>query len=289
MKTEKKILVAFLLNLLFSLFEFCGGILTGSVAILSDAVHDMGDAFGIGVAYALEKKSKTPPDERYTYGYVRYSVIGGAIINMVLLVGSGAVIVNAIKRLFHPTTIHYGGMIFFAIVGVTVNLVAAYLTHGKGSLNQKAINLHLLEDVLGWLVVLVGAIIMRFTNIALIDPLMSVGVAAYILYHAFSNLAEIGNLILEKAPGHVTVEEVEKTLLKIDGIDEVHHIHLWSLDDQNHCATLHLVTDSDTKEKAREALKRLGVTHVTIETEPTACSCRYRHCHPQTVFHTHHH
>jgi cobalt-zinc-cadmium efflux system protein len=150
MKTEKNILLAFLLNLAFSLFEFLGGIFTGSVAILSDAVHDIGDAVSIGVSFFLERKAKRLPDATYTYGYARYSVLGGIITTLILLIGSLAVIYNAVNRLFHPTEIHYNGMILFAIVGVLVNFFAALLTREGNSLNQKAVNLHMLEDVLGW-------------------------------------------------------------------------------------------------------------------------------------------
>lgn len=149
MKTEKNILIAFILNLAFSLFEFVGGLFTGSVAIISDAVHDLGDAASIGISYFLEKKSKKQPDEEYTYGYARYSVIGSVITTLILLFGSALVIYNAASRIISPAEINYDGMIIFAVVGVCVNLGAALFTHGGDSLNQKAVNLHMLEDVLG--------------------------------------------------------------------------------------------------------------------------------------------
>ena len=180
MKTEKNIFLAFILNFAFSIFEFFGGIFTGSVAILSDAVHDIGDAASIGVAFFLEKKSKRQPDKIYTYGYTRYSVIGSVITTLILLFGSTMVIYNAIKRIITPVEIRYDGMIIFAVVGVCVNFLAAFLTREGDSLNQKAVNLHMLEDVLGWAVVLIGAIVMRFTDFAIIDPLMSIGVALFI-------------------------------------------------------------------------------------------------------------
>ena len=161
MKTERNILAAFFLNLLFSVFEFAGGVLTGSVAIISDAIHDIGDAAGIGISYFLEKKSKKQPDKKYTYGYARYSVIGSVIVTLILLGGSVMVIYNAACRLIAPREIHYDGMIGFAVVGVCVNAFAAFFTRKGDSLNQKAVNLHMLEDVLGWLVVLVGAVVMR--------------------------------------------------------------------------------------------------------------------------------
>lgn len=179
MKTERNILIAFILNLAFSIFEFVGGIVTGSVAIMSDAVHDIGDAASIGVSYFFEKKGE------------RYSLIGAFITTLTLLIGSSITIYNAIRRLFAPTEIHYEGMIVFAIVGVCINLCAAFVTREGDSLNQKAVNLHMLEDVLGWLVVLVGAIVMRFTDFSLLDPIMSIGVSAFILINAIRNLKEI--------------------------------------------------------------------------------------------------
>lgn len=179
MKTERNILIAFILNLAFSIFEFVGGIITGSVAIMSDAVHDIGDAASIGVSYFLEKKGE------------KYSLIGAFITTLTLLIGSIVTICNAIGRLIDPAKINYDGMIVFAIVGVCVNLCAAFVTREGNSLNQKAVNLHMLEDVLGWIVVLVGAVVMRFTDFALLDPIMSIGVSAFIFINAIRNLIEI--------------------------------------------------------------------------------------------------
>ena len=158
MKTERNILIAFILNLSFSIFEFVGGILTGSIAIASDAVHDLGDAASIGISYFLERKSKLPPNQFYTYGHARYSVLGGLITTLILLVGSSVVICNAVMRIFSPVEINYSGMILFAVVGVLINAFAAFFTRGGHSLNQRAVNLHMLEDVMGWVVVLCGAV-----------------------------------------------------------------------------------------------------------------------------------
>ena len=245
MKTEKNILIAFILNLSFSIFEFIGGIFTGSVAILSDAVHDIGDAASIGLSYFLEKKSKKQPDEIYTYGYARFSVMGGVITTLILLFGSCAVIYNAITRIFNPVEINYNGMIVFAVVGVLVNFLAAYFTKDGDSLNQKAVNLHMLEDVLGWLVVLVGAIIMRFTDIRIIDPIMSICVAIFIFVNAIKNLKEVLDLFLNKIPHDISVKEIKEHLLEIDSIKDIHHIHIWSMDGHHNYATMHVVADGD--------------------------------------------
>lgn len=295
MKTEKNILGAFILNLAFSIFEVVGGFFTGSVAIISDAIHDLGDAASIGVSYFLEKKSKKQSDEKYTYGYSRYSVIGSVITTVILLFGSVMVIYNAINRIINPTEINYNGMIIFAVIGVIVNFCAAYFTREGDSLNQKAVNLHMLEDVLGWAVVLIGAVVMRFTNFALIDPLMSIGVAIFILINAVKNLKYVTDLFLEKTPKGTDVNEINQHIMEIDGVTDVHHIHIWSMDGQSNYATMHIVTNSDSheiKDKIREELREHGIGHATLELESKGEHCHEEHCHVDVTAssgHHHHH
>ena len=292
MKTEKNILIAFILNLSFSIFEFFGGIFTGSVAIISDAVHDLGDATSIGVSYFLEKKSKKQPDDIYTYGYARFSVMGGIITTLILLCGSVLVAYNAIRRIINPVEINYNGMIIFAIVGALVNFIAAYFTKDGDSINQKAVNLHMLEDVLGWLVVLVGAIIMRFTDIKIIDPLMSMGVAVFIFINAFRNLKEVLDLFHEKIPNNNSIEEIKKHIKEIDGVIDVHHIHIWSMDGQLNFATMHIVASENSheiKDKIREELKEHGIGHATLEIENPDDHCHEEHCHIEYSSHSHSH
>ena len=291
MKTGRKILVAFVLNLGFAVFELIGGLWTGSVAILSDAVHDLADAVSIGLSYGLERISKKQPDDRYTYGYGRFSALGGFITTAILLFGSVAVIINAVRRLFHPTPIHYDGMILFAVVGVAVNLLAAYMTRGGDSINQKAVNLHMLEDVLGWIVVLAGAVVMRFTDLAFIDPLMSIGVALFIFINALHNLEEVLALFLQKVPENVSVEQLHHQVSHVAGVLDVHHIHLWSMDGNILSATMHIVTDKDpceTKLAVRAALKELGIDHTTLEVELEGETCQETSCVIHSCDHDHH-
>ncbi len=295
MKTERNILIAFILNLSFSVFEIVGGIFTGSVAILSDAVHDAGDALSIGISYILEKKSKKQPDETHTYGYARYSVLGGFITTLILLVGSVAVIYNAIGRIVKPTQINYNGMIVFAVVGVCINFCAAFLTRDGESVNQKAVNLHMLEDVLGWAVVLVGAVVMRFTDFALIDPIMSIGVSLFILIGTLRNLKAVADLFLEKVPRNIDVAKIRERIEEIDGVIDVHHIHVWSMDGQSALATMHIVTDSEPekiKSTVRQKLHEHGIDHITIELESSTTLCHKTHCRLQSnpySAHAHHH
>lgn len=293
MKTERNILVAFLLNLFFSVFELIGGFLTGSIAIVSDAVHDLGDALSIGLAYLLEKKSKKQPDTNYTYGYARYSVLGALITSTILIVGSVFVIFNAVNRIINPVEIRYNGMIIFAIIGASVNFLAAYFTREGDSMNQKAVNLHMLEDVLGWVIVLIGAITMKFTDFRFIDSVLSIGVALFILVNALKSYKSILDLFLEKTPDGVDVEKIRNILMNVSGVNDVHHIHIWSLDGVNNYATLHVVTNSDdiavVKRRVKNRLRDFGINHVTLEFETDAEECFEKECRVDVMINTHCH
>ena len=266
MKSEKNILIAFILNLSFAVFELIGGVFTGSVAIMSDAVHDMGDAASIGFSYFLEKKSSRQPDSTHTYGYARYSVLGGVITTFILLFGSAAVIVGAVERIINPTDINYNGMVVFGIIGV----------------------------VLGWIVVLIGAIVMRFTDFYLLDSIMSIGVAVFILINAIKNLKLVLDIFLEKVPVGISVEEIKNHICEIDGVQDTHHIHVRSLDGQNIYATMHIVTEREPhtiKEMVREKLAAHGITHSTLELESVGEHCHHKRCHIEHnhSHHCHHH
>ena len=291
MKTEKNILLAFIINITFSIFEFFGGIFTNSVAILSDSIHDLGDAFSIGVSYFLEKKSKKRADKKYTYGYIRYSVLGGVITTTILLVGSILVMIGAIKRLFVPVEVNYQGMIIFAIVGVILNTLAAIVTKDGDSINQKSVNLHMLEDVLGWIVVLVGAIIMNFTDITYLDSIMSIGVALFILINALKNLRTIIDIFLVKTPKDIDLDELKHHLLEVKGVEDIHHIHVWSMDGVNNYATMHIVTNvkdiKKLKNEIREELEEHNICHAILETESE--SCDDIDCHVELKVESHHH
>ncbi len=294
MRTSKNMFIAFVLNLLFSVFELFGGLFSGSIAIMSDAVHDMGDAMSIGLAYFFEKKSEKKPDDKYTYGYARYSVLGSVITTVILLCGSVLIIVNAVKRIIDPTAINYNSMIVLAIIGVVVNFIAAYVTHGGGSLNQKAVNLHMLEDVLSWIVVLIGAIVMRFTDFALIDPIMSVAVAVFVLYNALKNLKSVLDIFLLKTPDSISVDSLRQSVKQIEGVIDVHHIHIWSSDGENMYATMHIVCkeyNKQIKHTARHLLEEQRIICSTIEIEEETEVCHDKRCSvkPSGISCHHHH
>ena len=297
MKTEKNILIAFLLNITFSIFEFFGWIFTGSIAILSDSIHDLWDALSIGISYFLEKKSKRKPDKNHTYWYIRYSVIGSVITTAILLFGSMFVIYESINRIIIPTEINYNGMIIFAIFWVIVNSIASYVTCRGNSLNQKSVNLHMLEDVLWWIVVLIWAILMKFTDISIIDPILSICVAVFILYHTIKNLKEIVNIFLEKTPDGIDVDEIKNHILKVKWVEDVHHIHVRSIDGYNNFATLHVVVkeySEKIKKEVKEELNEHNICHSTVELELIDEDCENEKCDLENMksekgHHHHHH
>lgn len=281
MKTKTNIFIAFLLNFFFSIFEFIGGIFTGSVAILSDAVHDFGDAISIGFSFFFEKISNKQPNQVFTFGYARFSVLGGLLTTVILIMSSCFVVYSAILRIISPTIINYDGMLIFAVVGLIVNLIATYFTHGGKSINQKAVNLHMLEDVLGWFVVLIGAIIIRFTHLYLLDPILSIIVAVFILVNCIKNLFEIINIFLIKTPKNICVDEIIKHLKNIQGVKDVHHLHFWTTDGQNVYSTLHVVCseyDKTIKDNIKNELSEHGVFHTTIEIELETEVCLEKTC-----------
>ena len=292
MKTEKNILIAFLLNILFSFIEFIGGVFTGSIAIISDAVHDLGDAFSIGVSYFLEKKSKRQPDEKHTYGYIRYSVLGSVITTSILIVGSIFVLYESTRRLFNPVEVNYDGMIYFAIFGVIINFIASVVTKDGDSLNQKSVNLHMLEDVFGWIVVLIGSILMKFTDITYIDSILSIFVAIFILVNALKTFKDVLDVFLEVTPKDVDIKELKKHLLKVDDVKDIHHIHIRSVDGVNNYATLHAVVNKyskKVKDDIKEELEEHGIVHSTIELELPDEECHSDHCEVKINTHSHHH
>lgn len=286
--TEGNILVAFLLNFIFVIIEAVGGWFSGSFAILSDAVHDLGDCLAIAFAFVLEKKSKKKSNAVYTYGYRRYSVISALITSSILVAGSALVIYGSITKLIAGGNdeLKSGWMLIIAVIGLIFNGLAVLKTsHGSGA-NEKAINLHMLEDVLGWAVVLIGSILIRIFNLPIIDPILSLCVGLFILYHAVRNIKGVMSVLLETAPPDFDTEEYTKVLLDTENVCGVHHVHIWTLDGENMLATLHAVVPSSitipeilaVKKSLREKSEEFSVSHITVEIDFDSEECCDRHC-----------
>ncbi len=292
MKTEKNIFIVFLLNAIFCVFEFVGGFLTGSVAILSDAVHDLGDASTLGLSYFFEKKSKRKPDDKYTFGYARFSSLASAITTLVLILGSVFVIYSSVERIINPVLINHDKMLIFAGVGVVLNFICALITRDKSSLNQRAVNLHLLEDMLGWIIVLIGSVIIKFTGLNVIDPILSILIAIVIFITACKNFVPILSIFLEKAPDNIELRKIESEVLAVEGVNGVHHVHIWGLDENNTFATMHVVANGDfkqVKDNVKKELLKHGIVCATLECESPNEVCEQKQCQPIKISAEHHH
>ncbi len=285
-KAEANLKMAFWLNAAFAVIEIAGGLFTNSTAILSNAFHDLGDSVALGLAWYFQRVSKKQRDDTYTYGYKRYSLVGAAISALVLLAGSIIIIFRAIPRIFSPEPVHVNGMIYLAIIGIIINGLAMFRLKEGHSQNEKIISLHLLEDVMGWLAVLVASIIMKFFNFAIIDPLLSLLITAFILFRVFGNMRQTFRIFMQATPSKEQVEHFKTHLLDINGVIDVHDMHFWTLDGTFNIASLHIsvnpeIAVSDTgiiKQEVRAFLKNEGFTHTTIEMEPVGSLCELQDC-----------
>lgn len=270
---SSNIAVAFLLNFVFTIIEIIGGILTNSIAILSDAVHDLGDTFSLGFAWYAEGLARRKPDSKFTYGYKRFPVLAALVNSVFLLAASVFVLSQAVPLLFNPQKANETGMIWLAVLGIVFNGAAVLKLKGGASLNQKVVRLHLMEDTLGWMAVLLGAIIMKFTGFSWIDPLLGVLIAFYIIYNAVKNLKDALNIFLQAFPDNANREKIEASLKSIRGIENFHDVRTWSIDGNTHVYTMHIVTSPGInaadypllKQKIRDQLALSGFEYVTIE------------------------
>jgi len=267
--------IAFLLNITFTVFEIVGGLWTNSMAILSDALHDLGDSLTLGLSWFLERYSKKEKDRRYSYGYQRYSLLAAMLNTIVLIVGSIIILSEVIPRLFHPTAPKAEGMLLLAIVGIVVNGFAALQLRNGNSLNQKSITWHLMEDVLGWIVVLIVSVILMFRDWYILDPLMSIGITLYILTRVVENFKQTMAIFLQAVPDKSSAREIEERLLSIPNVLSIHHTHFWSLDGEHHVLTTHAVVPENTsheevariKSTVKSIADEFGCEHITLEIE----------------------
>lgn len=271
----KNIKAAFFLNLLFSFIEFIGGWYTNSVAIMSDAIHDLGDSLSLGVAWYFQRISHRHKNEEFSYGYRRFSVLGALINGIILTLGSALIAMESIPRLFNPVMPDAQGMIYLAIGGLVFNGIAAFKVSKGKSINEKVVYLHLLEDVLGWAATLLVAIVLTFHAIPILDPILSLAIALFVLFQVFKNLKSSIKIILQTTPDDINLEDLKNAILKLENVKGVHDCHIWSLDGNRHVFSTHVVTDkplqmeelNPIKLKIRSLAQQFNISHVTIEFE----------------------
>lgn len=291
---SRNLALAFLLNLIFTLFEAAGGYWTGSIAVLTDALHDAGDCLSLGIAWYLQRISARRPDARFTYGYRRFSSLGALVTGVVLSVGLAVVVWHAGARLQDPTSVHAAGMLGIAAIGLLVNGAAAFALHGGASLNERVASWHLWEDTLGWAAVLVGSVVMLIWDAPIIDPILSLLIACFVLWNVVRNLKRVGLVFLQSAPPHFNRDEFHHRLTEIPGVVGAHHTHTWTLDGERHVFSTHLTMQREcpreviTHAKARvhQLLRDLEFEHITLEVELEGETCGAAPCGDPTAEHT---
>jgi len=281
--TGKNLATAFILNLSFCVIELIGGFMTNSIAILSDALHDFGDSISLGMAWYFQKVSKRKPDAKYTYGYKRFATLSALLNCLVLLSGSGIVLYESVKRLLHPVESNAQGMFVLAIIGVLVNGAAMWRLKKGNSLNERVVSLHMLEDVLGWVAVLIASLVMMFVDVPVLDPILSIGISCFILYNVYNNLKSVFRVILQGKPMDVDETAISKKLLQMTNVESLHDFHLWTMDSEYMVLTVHLVVKPTIEKEELQALrtaahlllKNMGIQHSTIEIESATESCEW--------------
>ncbi|RLU01331.1 cation diffusion facilitator family transporter [Ketobacter sp.] len=280
--SDRRIGIAFFLNLIFAVIEFVGGWLTNSTAIMADAVHDLGDSLSIGSAWLLNRMGKRSADDEFTYGYQRLSLFGALLNGVVLVAGSIWVLSEALPRLMDPVMPVTEGMLALAVLGVAVNGYAAYRLSAGTTLNERVLNWHLMEDVFGWVAVLVVALVMQFVDWPILDPLLSIVFTLFILLNVARLLWSTGKLFFQAVPDAALLTRVRETLVATAGVDSAHHLHLWSLDGEHHVLTAHLVLADSVSVAAQLQLKALlaerlaqfNLAYTTLEFEFADEACR---------------
>lgn len=275
---------AFFLNLGFTLIELVGGLLTNSVAILSDALHDLGDSISLGLAWYFQKLSRKGSNQKYSYGYKRFSLIGAITNSLILVIGSLFILSETIPRLIEPQPANEIGMFWLAILGILVNGAAVLRLKNGNSINEKVVSLHLLEDVLGWIAILIGSILMYFFDLPFIDPLLSIIISIYILVHVVQSIRESMQILLQATPHDINTERIRERIMSVQGVRAIHDLHVWSADGNYHIMTMHVVlNDTETdripvKLNIRKLLKEEHIEHATIEFELPDEHCHYEDC-----------
>ena len=274
--------LAFVLNLGFTVIAAFGGLWTNSVAILSDAVHDFGDSLSLGLAWYLDRYAQRARDHRFSYGYLRFSLLGAVTTTVALVVGSAFVLAEAVPRLLAPEPMNAPGMVAFALLGVAVNGLAALRLRNRKALNARVVAWHLLEDVLGWAAVLVVSVTLLFVDAPVLDPALSIVITLFILYNVVRNLRDTTLLFLQAVPQDVDLQTIEQRLGGLDHVRSTHHTHVWSMDGAHHVLTAHIVVDTLATRADIQALRvdvdRLCAdhhfAHTTIEIEWGDDDCR---------------
>ncbi len=298
MSSKFAVWIAFFLNLSYAIVEFIAGGVFGSSAVLADSVHDLGDAVAIGVSAVLETISNREEDSRYTLGYKRFSLLGALITAVILMTGSVFVILENLTKLFHPQPVNDEGILWLGIIAVTINVLASLVVRKGKTKNESILSLHFLEDTLGWVAVILMAIVLRFTDWYILDPLLSLVISFFILSKAIPRFWSTLKIFLDAVPEGVDIEQVKSDLEQLEHVSSVNQLNLWTMDGLEKNAIIHVcleqIEDMEASKTAiRHHLKDIGFHNITIEVDSDqdshACHKRDIHAIESQSGHDHHH
>ena len=272
MKAKYTVWIAFFLNLSYAIVEFIAGGIFGSSAVLADSVHDLGDAIAIGISALLETISNREEDRHYTLGYKRFSLLGALVTAVILITGSILVILENITKLFNPQPVNDEGILWLGIIAVSINLLASLVVRKGKTKNESILSLHFLEDTLGWLAVILMAIILKFTDWYILDPLLSLVISIFILTKAIPRFWSALKIFLDAVPEGVETGDLEKDLEALINVKSVNQLSIWSMDGLENNAIIHLCLEDweqmlETKNQVRQLLEERGIQNITIEVD----------------------
>ena len=272
MKAKYTVWIAFFLNLSYAIVEFIAGGIFGSSAVLADSVHDLGDAIAIGISAFLETISNREEDRRYTLGYKRFSLLGALVTSVILIIGSILVILENITKIFNPQPVNDEGILWLGIIAVSTNVLASLVVRKGKTKNESILSLHFLEDTLGWLAVILMAIILRFTDWYILDSLLSLVISIFILTKVIPRFWSALKIFLEAVPEGAEAGNLEKDLETLTNVKSVNQLSIWSMDGLENNAIIHICIKDwekimETKEAVRQFLEERGVQNITIEVD----------------------
>ena len=272
MKAKYTVWLAFFLNLTYAIVEFIAGGVFGSSAVLADSVHDLGDAIAIGISAFLESISNREEDSHYTLGYKRFSLLGAMITAVILMTGSVLVILENIAKIFHPQSVNDEGIFWLGIIAITINVLASLVIRKGQTKNESILSLHFLEDTLGWVAVILMAIVLRFTDWYILDPLLSLAISFFILSKALPRFWSTLKIFLDAVPEGVDIQKIKTDLAELDHVSSINQLNLWTMDGLEKNAIVHVCLKEmehmeTCKESIRIFLKDCGFQNITIEVD----------------------
>lgn len=279
-QSTTRIFIAFMSNFVFAIIEMIFGGIFNSSAILADSVHDFGDALAIGLSYYFERLSKRRSDYQYTLGYWRFSLLGALMTAVILIIGSALVLFENVQKIMHPEPVNYDGMLVLGLIAIAVNIVASRVLNGDESEHESILSLHFLEDILGWVAVIIVSLVLRVTDWYILDPLLSVAIALFILSQALPKFIRNLSVFLERAPGNCDIQQLEREILALEWVQAINQFNLWSLDGRKNIAMIHLLVSPDCNEQLlKDRVHHLFQTHHIVESAVECDHSTFQHLH----------